>query len=127
MKIKTFGVGEEDKINSFIDSVVLVDDGAVQVTSADMVVVFYKDTKDKYEQTFVTEMLEALKRNRMHESVLKATIDAQIKVFTNTGGKSKDFDDLLTRQKDADKNIKLFDAKIAALETWLSQKPTSNK
>lgn len=118
MKVKTFRLNEEDKANEFIQSVVLLDEGSVQVTSDNTIVIFYKEFKENYESYFVAEMIESLKRNLFHEQIRAASFEAEIEVYRDKGGKSEGFDDVLKRSREATENIRMFENKIAALETW---------
>ena len=118
MKVKTFSLSKEQEANEFIDSVVLVEEGAVQVTSDDTIVIFYKETKENYQKHFVDEMLDSLRRNLFHEQIRKHALDAEVKQYTDNGGKSESFDDAMKRQKEASDNIHMFESKIAALESW---------
>ena len=117
MKVKLFDIKDTEAVNEFIDSHVLLEDGAVQVTS-DGIVVFYKASKEEYPQTFLSEMIENLKRNKYHEEVRLAAMSAELEVYKDKGGKSTDFDEVLKKQKDATHNIRLFDSKITSLEEW---------
>lgn len=120
MKVKTFPLSQEQKANEFIDSVVLVEEGAVQVTSDNTIVVFYKAPKETYQEHFVNEMLESLHRNLFHEQIRKYAVDAELQEYKDKGGKTEGFDDVIKRQKEANDNIRMFEAKIAALESWKS-------
>lgn len=122
MYIKTFN--NEADTNAFIDTVVLAQEHPIQFTG-DHFVVFYEATKDNYQDTFIDRMLSGLKNNLFHEQVRKASVDAEVEVFKDKGGKSDDFDEALKRQREAEKNIQLFESKIAALEQWKANSSSS--
>lgn len=116
MKLKTFT--DADKANDFIQSVVLLDDGSVQVLPEGTIVVFYKETKENYKASFVEQMLESLERNKFHEEVRKAALDLEVAEYKQSGGKSDAFSDAIKRQKEANGNIQMFEAKIKGLKEW---------
>lgn len=117
MKIQTFNVTDFEKANDFMQSVVMVEDGAVQV-AGNNIVIFYKDTKEQYRKTFIAEMIESLKRNLYHEQVRQVAIQADVEVHRDKGGKADDVETTLERSRQATDNIRKFEAKITALEEW---------
>lgn len=126
MKLKTFPLSKEAEANDFIQSVVLMQEGSIQVTSNNEIVIFYQETKEDYQTHFVDNMIESLKRNLFHEQVRKASLDLEVEIYKEKGGKSDDFDSAIKRQKEARDNINLFEAKIKGLESW-TKSNTSNK
>lgn len=118
MQVKTFSLRDEAEANKFINDHVLLEEGSVQVTSDNTIVIFYKAHKDEYQDVFVSEMLQGLKRNKFHEEVRLAAMEAEVSVYKDKGGKSGDFDKVLEKQKDAQQHIRLFEAKIKTLEEW---------
>lgn len=124
MKIKTFALEDQKAANDFIDSAVLLPDGAVQVTGSNNIVIFYEETKDKYEKYFVDNMLSSLKKNLFHEQVRQASAQAEVDYYKANGGKSNNFDKAIKNVKESTDNIEVFEAKITALESW-TVKPTS--
>tara|TARA_R110000782_G_scaffold11199_1_gene34347 strand:+ start:697 stop:1059 length:363 start_codon:yes stop_codon:yes gene_type:complete len=120
MNIKVFKTTEAEAANTFIKSVVLLEEGSVQVTGNGDIVIFYRETLENYNDSFVAEMVANLKRNLFHEQVRKVAIDSEIEVAKEHGMKSDRFDETLGRQKEATKNIQMFEDKITALETWIA-------
>lgn len=126
MYVKVFPIKDEKEVNEFLNTVVLVEDGAVQVTSENTIVVFYRDTKKNYETSFVGEMLEGLKRNLFHETIRKASLEAEFKAAEKRGTNYPEYDAAKKKLREAEQNITMFELKIKALEEWKA-KPTSTK
>lgn len=112
--IKTFKLEDYTGANEFIATVT-----EPQVTITDnTIAVTYQATKEGYEEFFRTMLIEGLKRNLFNEKIRKVALDAEIEEGKEHGTNFKDFDELLTKQKEASQNIKRFEAKIKALEAW---------
>ena len=109
-----------DEVNEFTKTVVLHEQNPIQHNGEDFIV-FYEAKKDDYENYFLNRMIEGLTRNLFHEEVRHASLEAEVKEFTDNGGKSDAFDDVMKREKEARQNIKLFKAKIASLEAWTNK------
>lgn len=118
MKIKIFNTNQESEVNQFIDDNVLTDEGAIQVTADGKVVIFYRASKENYNQAFIIEMLEGLKRNLYHEEVRQVVINAEYEQAKEKGTSYPNFDDLAKKKNECEEQIKKFNTKIEALETW---------
>jgi len=116
--IKTFKLEDYAGANDFIATVV-----EPQVTITDNVIaVTYQTTKDEYETFFTAFMLEGLKRNLFNERIRKVALDAEFAEAKDAGTNMPLYDELNAKQKEADMNIRRFEAKIAALEAWQTSK-----
>lgn len=115
MKIKVFK--NEDEANEFIATVDLHEKGGVQYYDG-QIVVFYNCPKSEYNTHFVDHMIEGLTNNLFHEQVRKMAVDAEIEVFKEKGTNLEGYDDAKKRQKEADKNISLLQAKLDTLNEW---------
>lgn len=112
--IKTFKLEDYTGANEFIATVV-----EPQVTITDnTIAVTYQSTKEGYEDFFLNMLIEGTKRNLFNEQVRKAALDAEVELMTELGTNLPEYDEIKGKQKEADKNIKRFKAKIAALEVW---------
>lgn len=120
MKIKAFPIASYDEATEFINTVVLTDNG-VQFSDSNIMVTYY-DTKENYEATFVDQMREGLKRNLFHEKVRQAVNDAEYNYRKEKGTNQKGFDEAQDKQREVETNIKLFEAKIKALDEWTANK-----
>lgn len=116
----------QEEANEFIKDHILLDEGAVQVTSNNEIVIFYKSHKDEYRAWFKDQMIDSLKRNLMYEEVRLVAANAEVSHYKEHGAKSTEFDTALKNARESEDNIKTFKAKIAALEGWIA-KPTSNE
>ncbi len=108
----------EAEANAFIPTVELTEQGSVQVTTDNNIVVFYNGTKETYKERFIDRMLEGLRNNLFHEEVRLIAATAEVDSRKEKRTNMKGFDDVLTKQKDAETNIEIFKSKIAALEAW---------
>jgi len=108
----------EAEANAFIPTVELVEQGAVQVAADGSVVVFYNGTKDSYRERFINRMIEGVTNNLFHEEIRLAAATAEVDARKEHGTNLEVFNQALDRQKEAEKNIDVFKAKIAALEKW---------
>lgn len=120
MKIKTFNISQEKEANEFIDSVV-IQDGGVQVVD-NSIVIFYHENKETYEETFVHQMIDGLKRNLFHEKVRQVSNDAEREHWKEKGTNLKEFDEAEKTSSEINRNITLFKNKIEALEAWIANK-----
>ena len=120
MKVKTFNIKDEEKVNQFIDTVDLGEKGSVQLADGETFVVFYETEKDKYEEYFSNRMITGLKNNLFHEKLRKMAVDAEVEHFTEKGAKSEEFDQAKKSQEDAQSHIGRFEAKLKALTEWKS-------
>lgn len=120
MHVKTFRLNQEEEANSFLETVVTGENG-IQVVD-DTIVVFYEATKEEYETKFLDRMAEGLKRNLFHEAVRQAVTDAEYEVAKEKGTSYPNFDELSKKKDEIGENIKTFEAKIAALESWTANK-----
>lgn len=112
--IKTFKLEDYTGANEFINTVV-----EPQVTITDnAIAVTYQTLKSEYEDYFVTFMIESLKRNLFNENVRKVSLDAELEEAKTAGTNLPLYDELKGKQKDAEMNIKRFEAKITALKAW---------
>lgn len=118
MKVKVFPLAQEQEANEFIQSHVLLDEGAVHITG-EGIVVFYQSTKEEYGEYFRLQMIDNLKRNLLHEQIRQAANDAEYESMKVEGRSTyPEFDEAGKKQKEIVQNIKNFEAKIAALESW---------
>ena len=108
----------EADANKFIPTVELCEQGAVQILADGKIAVFYNGTKETYQARFVDRMLDGLKNNLFNEEVRLVSATAEVESRKEKGTNLKGFDDVLTKQKEAETNIDIFKAKIAALESW---------
>lgn len=116
--IKTFKLEDYTEANEFMDTVV-----EPQVTITDKVIaITYKSTKENYEEYFLTFLVDSTKRNLFNERILKVALDAEFAEAKDAGSNLPLYDELNSKQKDADMNIRRFEAKIAALEAWQTSK-----
>lgn len=115
--IKTFALTEDKEVNAFLETVT---EPNITVTD-NAIVVNYQTTKDNYEAYFVGFMVDSLKRNTFNEMIRKLALDAEIEEMKDRTN-YPEYDELVKKQKEADQNIKRFDAKIAALEAWQTSK-----
>lgn len=125
MKIKVFGTGEYEKANEFIAGVELLESG-VQVTSDRQIVIFYND-KESYKTTYITSMLEKLRRNVFHEEILliskKIELEQAQKEQGELSDKSPEGKFVKEKKKElktVETNIELFRTKINAYEEKLN-------
>lgn len=116
MQIAIFSTQEE--ANTFIPTVELTEQGAVQIMPDGKIAVFYNGTKETYQARFIERMLEGLKNNLFHEEVRLAAATAEVESRKEKGTNLKNFDGALEKQKEAQANIDIFKAKIDALEAW---------
>lgn len=133
MKIKTFSIREEAEANEFINSVVVLQESGVQVTSEGRIVVFYEETKDAYNEYFVRTVIDNLKRNLFHEQIAQKSAKAEYDfALSKAGTKSDKSPEARTaREKERNlvtksENIELIESKIATYEAWITEN-TSNK
>jgi len=117
MQVKVFKLSEEAEANKFMETVVLTQEGAVQVVD-DKIVIFYADTKENYEAGFVESMLENLKRNLFHEQVREVATQAEYDYRKDKGTNQKGFDEAQDKIKEVTDNVAMFETKIAGLEAW---------
>jgi len=117
MQVKVFKLSEEAEANKFMETVVLAQEGAVQVVD-DKIVIFYADTKENYEAGFVDSMLENLKRNLFHEQVREVATQAEYDYRKDKGTNQKGFDEAQDKIKEVTDNVAMFETKIAGLEAW---------
>lgn len=117
MKFKVFDITEQDKANKFIQSVKLIDTGAIQVTS-EGVVIFYKDNEN-YEKQYLTRMLETLKEELVHQETLLISRKLEAKLAHKTANKET-FKNKEEAVKTVQENIELIQMKIDAYEQKLS-------
>lgn len=116
--VKTFTLTQDAEANAFIETVV-----EPQLTITDNVIaVTYQTTKEAYEPYFVAFMIDSLKRNVFNETVRKVALDAEVELMKELGTNLPEYGEIKDKQKDADKNIKRFEAKITALEAWQTSK-----
>lgn len=112
--IKTFTLKQDQEANAFIETVV-----EPQITITDNVIaVTYQSTKEGYGEYFRNFLIEATKRNLFNERVRLVALNAEIEEGKEHGTNFKDFDELLVKQKEANQNIRRFEAKVKALEAW---------
>ena len=116
--IKTFKLEDYTEANEFMETVV-----EPQVTITDNVIaITYNSTKANYEEYFTAFMLDGLNRNLFNERIRKVALDAEFAEAKDAGTSLPLYDELNGKQKDADMNIRRFEAKIAALEAWQTSK-----
>ena len=120
MKIKTFQITEYAEATKFIEEVVLTDSG-VQFSES-MIAITYYDTKENYEETYIEQLKDGLKRNLFHEAIRKTTIEAEYEYRKEKGTNQKGFDDVQDKVKETTENIAMFEAKLEALEAWNPKK-----
>jgi len=120
MKIKTFPIDQFDAATKFISEVVLQESG-VQFSESNIVITYY-ETKENYEDAFVSQMREGLERNLFHENVRALVSDADYEYRKDKGTNLKDFDQAQEQQKEIATNIELFEVKIKALDGWKASK-----
>lgn len=115
MYVKTFT--DEKEVNKFMDSLAPSDQNNIHYAE-DRFIVFYESTNKDYQKHFLNQMLTGLNNNLFHERVRKASADAEVEKMKELGTNLEGFDEAKNRQKEADRNIQLFEAKIAALQVW---------
>lgn len=122
MYIQTFNTAEET--NEFMKTLVNSDRNNIHYADGQFVV-FYEHTKDGYEEHFVDNMLSGLTSNLFHETIRLAAVEAEIKKMQESSVASEKFDDAMKRKKEAQDNIKLFEAKIEAMNAWKQSNTSS--
>lgn len=120
MKIKTFPIADYDAATEFISGVVLQENG-VQFSDSNIVVTYY-ETKENYEDAFVSQMRAGLERNLFHEKVRAMVSDADYEYRKEKGTNQKGFDQAQDQQKEIKENIELFEVKLKALDGWKASK-----
>lgn len=112
--IKTFALTQDAEANAFIETVV-----EPQVTITDnSIAVTYQCEKEHYKEYFLNFLVDSTKRNLFNEKIRKVALDAEVELLKELGTNLPEFDEVKNKQKDAEKNIKRFEAKITALEAW---------
>lgn len=116
--IKTFTLTQDQEANDFMDTVVepqlTITDNAIAVT--------YQSTKEGYQTYFVGFLIESTKRNLFNEQIRKVALDAEFELMKELGTNLPAFDEIKNKQKEAEQNIKRFEAKLTALEAWQTSK-----
>lgn len=112
--IKTFKLEDYTGANEFIASVV---EPAVTITD-NTIAVTYQTTKEDYNEFFINMLIDGTKRNLFNERIRKVALDAEVELMKELGTNLPEYEEIKSKQKDADKNIKRFEAKITALEAW---------
>ena len=111
--IKTFQLTQDAEVNAFLETVI-----EPQITITDnAIVVNYQTTKADYKKYFVNFLIDSTTRNKFNEIIRKVALDAEIEEMKERTN-YPEYDELVKKQKEADLNIKRFEAKIKALEAW---------
>lgn len=117
MYIKTFTSAEE--ANTFIDSVVVEDNG-VQYTNDGQIIVFYKYTKDGYQDAYKAEVLEKLRRELFHAELAWEAAKVE-KAEYQDSAMQEELQAAAEKEKGAKKSYDIYKAKITVLEGWTAK------
>lgn len=128
MYIKSFNLGQEDEINSFVDEVELVETGSIQVTGENTVCVFHMGYKKDYQTRFLTKLLEGLTNNLFNEEIRRDSAVIEFRQAEEVRGDlgAKSPEGKVTKEKNKEvaishENIVVLKKKIDLYTSWLNK------
>ena len=128
MYIKSFQLSDEEAINKFVDSVELVETGAVQVTGENTVCVFYMGYKKDYQTRFLTRLIEGLNNNLFNENIRLESAIIEFQEAEEQQGElsNKSPEGKVTKEKNKEvavshENIRVINKKLSLYIKWLKK------